>query len=144
MREKEKAAQKKQQRLSDAIRAEDKKKEDALYRAFYKALKPYHNEKIDGYKTTIKATPKDHKVDFYVDGYHWLTFRPEWHHYSACDSDGYPTGEGSSWMTLSVVQHKTRCDYYCWFSCDEEDLADADKFATAMGKMMNEFEYKDF
>ncbi len=91
--------------------------------------------------------PKEMKAQFFVDGYHWATFRPERHHYQSVDTDGMPNGDPGTWVTLDVTEHKAKKgyeNYGMYFKCDEKDLGDEEAFAEAIDDLVQSYEYKDY
>lgn len=149
------AKMKEKQRQAEAVattrakekRAEEVSEERDLYNKFAKALRPYRNCELGKFKVTVKFQPEKMKALLFVNGDHWATFSPERNHYSACDSDGYPTGEGSTWVTLDVAEHKKKKgyeNYGMYFKCDIEELGDEDKFAEAIDDLVHDYEWKDF
>lgn len=131
------------------IHAEHTAEEMELYKNISKALRPYNGSTLEGHKVTVTFKPKDKSALFFVDGNHWLTLQPERNYYSAHDSDGVPTGEGSTWVTLRVIQHgasesqgsKFPNEYYCYFPAGKEGLTDPERFATSIQKMMSDYKY---
>lgn len=125
------------------VRRERMKEEFAAYGQIVKALRPYHNEFIDGRKVTVKNVPKDKAVEVTVKGIHWLTFRVN-RLYFSCGHD-YPCdcGPGTTRLSLDTIEHRKRGgDLHTWFPCGLEDLQKEDVFVHALAKVMDEFRYE--
>ncbi len=147
MKEKQKQAEAVATAQAKVVRAEREAEERELYDKFAKALRPYRNCELGKRKITVKLLPKEMKAQFFVDGYHWATFRPERHHYQSVDTDGMPNGDPGTWVTLDVIEHKAKKgyeNYGMYFKCDEKDLGNEEAFAEAIDDLVQSYDYKDY
>jgi hypothetical protein len=118
-----------------------------LFDTICEALKPYHDQDLDGHRVRVETLPANMRALFFVDDHLWLTFEVErsfeverFSDYG-CDTPYWGHTE-SSRISLRVIQHyKNGKSYRGYFPCQKENLGDPDYFAASMTKMMDEYEF---